>query len=1565
MDEQNAVDDFREQNQPEFAWKALLRFFDNSDAIHHETITDLWIEHVTGRFSDRLNVSRGEWESKEMAPGCLFWPALRIQIQRERCPPSIVFDSIDSQLAKLKKVADLLEFRNEFSKSTAENSKWLLDAAAFSAKTALKLKKAQFFSQNEASIGIRPVWNSFCQTVCSYHRFWNQGVNSTSQLVSAVSDIKIPINGMVSSELIQQINSGEVLQLFYSHLRLELAPKFRNFPVALSMSLRAIYWLLDREISRAISSRLWVLLIGQLGGAKFGVCGQQALVEVERNLALLFPDPVYLGILPLSEDWRKSFDNASIAIRNKYRSAIDRSFCWNVEFMGRRLSEELTSKNDRNEFADRLRRPIALTGNSTSGAIISQIALVLEKAECIQLPPATIIASVDDTSELECVSVIPKLNGPIWENGLEDQIVSILVPTDSELVNWSRFQHSDKLIEVATLDSAIDFFKKLKCQTNPEWPSIVSVWHAEDQPPSSIVKGPIPVNAKPKKRLFLNGAYNNRNFLDDMRNAISAWLNDLQTKPTRIQIEDAKLPIFWIGGPSASGKSVALMFATAHIAQLRLGTSLFLEDLSHLPDLIDHIALHHQNENLITITIDDPYAPSQHDRKSIWDIVFDKFEILRDQCSNDLNIKIICCGPSDHRVDFHRDFTSAKLEIFDAPNDIKDEEKVLFDWYFRKTGESPAKHTSNNMMIAQLFWEWRNDESLPQFALNFRNRLQSIGSGALFNLFAEILGFNKLGLGFPSILLARLTAEEKDAYSLLKADLHFESRVSNILDGEGEEWLNHPHLAGLIYDSWRFGRNLKARHLLAPIDQLRSAKINTKAKSAFLRAFAASLFSHTQSTEEKHADLQTTWDGLFSSAKSWCHPLKPESYTCLPAWVEIRTYWPPRWSKQDNISIKPDPVGVALSSLETLSKTSELRAELILILAHRLRRLTPLQRKHVHNSLFKILKNDPEVPEWENAAEAIVKETKDKRMINVAMSWLKNHSKPNSREAGYLWLAIIEIHESTNNTRNIIRSLELPKFFNHPAWPYVWHRAWQGLSGNQQSAMAELGYIWLRWKFPADNAWHLVWRALYKYESKLSSKLFDAGIRMLAKGSTNSIGWARVWPILETMANSDEQRNKVIQLIEGRSVTHHAWPNFLRGAIKRNEEKGQTSIVMRLLDAILPWFKDNNIDAPGWPSAFGVLWDNYSKSHARPELETLYPMAIRYLKKPPSGNRAINEWTAIWARAIRHSRTPHLLLKAGLTTLVRIPDPTKYGVQVRAEIVLIMKGKSRYKDEAIRNLLMSSILNWLRANRDKRSWSFVWTGVVDSAPTRHIPQLKSLGILWLSEKQPSMGEWSTVFVKLLRQNLVPSDSHDLFCQLGISYANKFGLSSRRRALTILSLSRNFEFLKEPNTASELQTIVGDSYGNSDVSNQNWTEYWLSSTYTEKNTKQLLQLFEDGIDWLEMKLFKYRYSSILNKSLELCFASHLSKRLEIVTQEWIGKNHPFFDNESVPFVLYSYWIRDSRGHSNSDTIRCLSNFSRLCSEPEWRQLKKTAKTIPTSDEIISFFTFLHELRKNII
>ena len=721
-------------------------------------------------------------------------------------------------------------------------------------------------------------------------------------------------------------------------------------------------------------------------------------------------------------------------------------------------------------------------------------------------------------------------------------------------------------------------------------------WTASDQTPAQVEHGDFLTGQLPSPRDLRTGRFAPRaGVVEPLAVCASEWL---QSHPAE---RDARLrlPVFWIGGRSGSGKSVALLHVLARLHADGHSPILWLG--SNFQKLADAVAFgsHLRRPGQTTIlALDDPYAPAaQHDAASIWQNATAQLLALRQRDDPSELPVLVTCGPTEQAERLQDDFPDElSLTIYPLPPESAADLEGLREWYRLRTGKDPPPVGDDNVLLVQLFFEWRVGMTLPEFAKRFRARIQA-ADATLVEWFAQILAINRLYVGYLG-QASGLPADAQATVERLRREHHL---VENLDDFRPGLWLAHPHLSDAIYSAWfppgRFAPHRHAHLRTALLDALTHGGDPSR-KTAPLWAVIRSLPSPRSDAtiSERLADydvpgvLQEVYDGTVRA----CENRLPVSL--LPPWIATQALLPDR-------ALTPSPIEQALAALRPESIGEKgLRLTCHILLSHLDSLPFPDQRARAIDGILTLLETSPEWREWPHVARHVGERAPSDRLWSAVAEWVSRHTFDHLAA----WLLELGLRSAENDTQ--LRA-----------------------TADQLLSQVEDDLAWgdvAQWLLPearVDEVPAGVMAWIEKHHASMGVR-FVLG-RLVALGSyraaTLAKAWARVWHreptanfVLEPLLGGDAPDDEVVNWArEWLRQDHPQAGKIIKRLLEVDGDSEEVSTLART------WIRRHVADDASWSFGWEALW-----ARERGEREAI-DLAIEWLK---NRGAAHGSWTFVW-----------------------------------------------------------------------------------------------------------------------------------------------------------------------------------------------------------------------------------------------------------------------------------------------------------------------------------------------
>lgn len=384
--------------------------------------------------------------------------------------------------------------------------------------------------------------------------------------------------------------------------------------------------------------------------------------------------------------------------------------------------------------------------------------------------------------------------------------------------------------------------------------------------------------------------------IDDVEDEVWSWYEKTIDDP--LIAANGSLPLYWVGGPSGSGKSVLTLQLLARL-NVRSGTTVIWlgPSIERFAEAI-RFAKRISTDRNVFIGLDDPFAAGEESVVH-WRTAVAELAQLRHRGDIAQMPVIVCCGTSDQLDIFRQSCSSStemKVLVQQAPT--PEGRRILGRWFADRTGrEANIFDDEETILPAQLFFEWSKREGIKSFASRFRARVDSLDPEAA--TFVEaVLALNRIYVGMPMALTDDLSPSAMDDLRQLENDEHFGFRAS----GRVGYWLSHPHLANILYNTWfpldRYP-NTRASHLSRVLTTLVELDGDGRHWSRIVTALASAHSAHEPGAagvgrlERAELMLTTTVlaeatahkvDGMATVALAACVRLESVVQECFHAW---------------------------------------------------------------------------------------------------------------------------------------------------------------------------------------------------------------------------------------------------------------------------------------------------------------------------------------------------------------------------------------------------------------------------------------------------------------------------------------------------------------------------------------------------------------------------------------------------------------------------------------------------------------------------------------------------------
>jgi hypothetical protein len=894
-------------------------------------------------------------------------------------------------------------------------------------------------------------------------------------------------------------------------------------------------------------------------------------------------------------------------------------------------------------------------------------------------------------------------------------------------------------------DAARDIWNDLRglaTRSGPLKPPGIYVWTAADRPPTTVQPGNTLTGQQPLVQHLREGYFAERQeVFDGLTSHAMTWLEKDPVGADRA----LRLPLFWVGGRSGAGKSVALLHVLAQLHERGFGPILFLGNkVSHLPAAIRWSQLIRKGSNPVLIAIDDPYSPAvQGEATTTWRAALAELEDAR-QAGNEASVPLIlCCGPTEQADRLSEDFPDdVRLEMKELPPDQSLDLAYLRAWYRLREQKEPPETGDVNVLLVQLFFEWRTGEPIREFSLRFRGRIRSSdATGAVEHVLSCMLALNRLYVGYcRAAIEAKLDATQREVLERLRIEAHVQEDANDDRPGL---WLAHPHLANTIYECWYPSPGSaisRTEHLLTAIqDSLNSGR---DASEQLAPMWTLSRVLSASPSEEELAERldPTTVQKLLPKIYLDWVSRRLLTVARLPVWVQIRAFSP-------DLDLTPDPVELALEHLRPeFAGETGLRLTCHKLLQH-LDRFPDSLRRRVADTIVGFLEVSLDWHEWSHVALDAVQRTRDTRLGPLVAQWLQTYAHYRSAPR-LLHRALRVLPLDAELRREALNCLRRAQEIEG-AWGNVGSVLLDGL---EPAPLPEAIAVWierhhlsyeacftLRRAIPLSpsqvvpwaEAWLQRWRAV-PFANFVLEPLCDVALTPQLRQ------WCCDW-LNAAHSESGFLVEKLVRLLPGDGDVHVLARQWLRRVPK---DDGSWPFVCR---ALIRECKDDEsvglyrewLEESTQHKAWSKVWVDLWKS--QPADDSLAELGFTWLASTPSDHGSwVYVWEALWKARPGDAR----LLSRAMEWLQRAPQRWLWTIVWRE------LWRTRADDPDLETVGRA----WLDAQAmTDGGWSFVWRDIFDAHPVDQ--DLTALGVRWLRQADENEGAWRYVWQRLWTDEL--------------------------------------------------------------------------------------------------------------------------------------------------------------------------------------------------------------------
>lgn len=867
------------------------------------------------------------------------------------------------------------------------------------------------------------------------------------------------------------------------------------------------------------------------------------------------------------------------------------------------------------------------------------------------------------------------------------------------------------------------------------------MWTAADRQPTQTTPGNVLTGQQPTVAHLRDGYFAPRTAVSTGIAADVAEWSDGHVQPLDGSL---RLPLFWISGRSGAGKSVALIQVLAELHETGQFSIVFPHAVSELPSAIRWSAQLLRAGKRVIIALDDPYTPgAQGDADSLWRDALGQLHSFRQSGDADAIPLVLCCGPTEQAERLASDLPD-DVDVRTRPveNDGDVNLAELREWYRGRTGSAPPEIAAGDLLLVQLFFEWRVKQTLPAFAARLRKRILAQDGGVrILDALSRILSLNRLYVGACTrSILEGLSAADRDFIDTLRRENHL-AESSEL--GRPGLWLSHPHLAEAIYVNWHppRDRNVRREHLIVAINGSLNHGATPIERTAPLWALSRALGGEQRFSVElsSRIDAESACAVVEAVYIAFARGDRPIELSLLPVWVKLKSLVP-------DLRLSPDPLEVALARITT----AEAEEQGLRLLCHKL--LEALQEgnstseSRICDAVIGVLTRLRDWHEWGPVALHALCAMEDPRLIALAVWWADRN--PANRIGNSIVMKCLERFPGNEQVLGLARravegrvsnayaSNIVGKLFELPCEPPQFALAWIQRNRLIPEVPRLLSQL-LQHDRDRYSAWCMDWLALWakapKAEGLIKSLLEGKNFPNLASYCCE---WVRelhgrsgfvMRRLLEVFPDDAEVIALGVQWISWVSADSGEWNYVLEKVIP--SFPGDEDVV----SIAASWLRSTPMDHGSWRFVWQALWD--SGSHA-PEIEAL---GVKWLGLVAPEKRA---WSYVWGRLAEAGADREALQAVGRQWIEGAP--LDHGAWTRIWHDL-------WRDLPGDEVLVARACEWLMAADGKvPNWCPIAALVM---PARMGDEhLNACGLRWLSESQPSQFGWHRLWAILYRRD---------------------------------------------------------------------------------------------------------------------------------------------------------------------------------------------------------------------
>ncbi|MFI8716753.1 hypothetical protein ACIGHF_02535 [Stenotrophomonas sp. NPDC077464] len=869
--------------------------------------------------------------------------------------------------------------------------------------------------------------------------------------------------------------------------------------------------------------------------------------------------------------------------------------------------------------------------------------------------------------------------------------------------------------------------------------SSLYMWTAADRQPVDTVPGGVLTGQQPTVAHLREGYFAPRTAVSTGIAADVAEWSDLHEQPLDGSL---RLPLFWISGRSGAGKSVALIQVLAELHGTGQFSIVFPHSVSELPSAIRWSAQLLRAGKRVIIALDDPYTPgAQGDADALWRDALAQLHSFRQSGDADAIPLVLCCGPTEQAERLTSDLPDdVDVRMRPVENDGDVNLAELREWYRGRTGSAPPELAAGNVLLVQLFFEWRVKQTLPAFAARLRKRILAQDGGVrILDALSRILSLNRIYVGACTrSILEGLSAADRDFIDTLRRENHL-AESSEL--GRPGLWLSHPHLAEAIYVNWHPARdrNVRREHLIVAINGSLTHGATPIERTAPLWALSRAIGGARKPSMElaERIDPECVGAVLETVYASSVGSVQGIELSLLPVWVKVKSVAP-------QVRLLPDPIEVALAGAARAGADEQGLRLVCHKLLEALQSGAGCQAQSICDTVIGVLTRLADWHEWGPVALHALVAMDDPRLIDLATAWAEQH--PGNRLANSVTMKCLERFPGNERVlavaRNAVEGRVSSVYASNivgkllelrgpaPAFAMAWVEQ-NRLSAEVPRLLAHL----LQQDELRYTGWCLEWLGRWSHARGASRVLMPLLIASPSPDvASYCCGWVRqrharsgfvMRRLLEVFPADDEVLALGVQWISWVASDSGEWNYVLEkvlSAFPGDQELASTAT---------SWLTSTALDHGSWSFVWQALWESGRRS------DGICTLGRDWLRTVTPSQKS---WGYVWGRLWEGDENRDALHNIGRWWLECVPFDHGAWAMVWQDL---------WRDAPGDDALVNRAIQWLEAVEGKGpTWCPIAAHVVIARTGDQVLHAKVLA--WLSECPSSQYGWQRLWTALSR-----------------------------------------------------------------------------------------------------------------------------------------------------------------------------------------------------------------------